>query len=84
MFVVRNICVDFKQAARFNEQLRIHTRVAAMKKASLVFDQSIYRVRDDDEVLINQAEVLIVCVDTSRFMPTAIPQDIVRALKQHE
>ncbi len=84
VFVVRNICVDFKQAARFNEQLRIHTRVAAMKKASLVFDQSIYRVRDDDEVLINQAEVLIVCVDTSRFMPTAIPQDIVRALKQHE
>ncbi len=84
VFVVRNICVDFKQAARFNEQLRINTRVASSKKASLVFDQSIYRVRDEDEVLINQAEVLIVCVASDRFVPTAIPREIVRALNQHE
>ena len=84
VFVVRNICVDFKQAARFNEQLRINTRVATIKRASLVFEQSIYRVSDDQEELINQAEVVIVCVDSDRFIPTAIPQDIVRALKQHE
>ena len=84
VFVVRNICVDFKQAARFNEQLRVTTRVASIKRASLVFEQSIYSVRDDEDLLINQAEVVIVCVASDRFVPTAIPREIVRALNQHE
>ena len=84
VFVVRNICVDFKQAARFNEQLRVKTRVASIKRASLVFEQSIFCMRNDEDVLINQAEVVIVCVDSDRFVPTAIPREIVRALNHHE
>ena len=80
VFVVRNICVDFRHAARFNEQLRVNTSIASIRKASLVFEQSIYSLRDENEVLVNQAEVQVACVSADRFVPRAIPQDIIRNL----
>jgi acyl-CoA thioester hydrolase len=84
VFVVRNITVDFKQAARFNELLLVESHIKRLKKVSLIFDQAIYSQRGEDKVLINQAEVKVGCVSADQFVPVAIPEQITRKLSNYE
>ncbi len=84
VFVVRNISVDFKQAARFNELLLVETNIKRLKKVSLIFDQAIYSQRGEQKVLINQAEVKVGCIAADQFVPVAIPEQIMRKLSNHE
>ena len=84
VFVVRSINVDFKQAARFNELLLVESRIKRLKKVSLVFDQAIYINRDEQKILLNQAEVKVGCVSADKFIPVAIPQQIMRKLSNHD
>ena len=84
VFVVRNITVDFNQAARFNELLCIQTRVESLHKASLIFEQKIFSTRDAHQACVNQAQVKVVCVTADSFKPTAIPAEIYRKLQTHE
>lgn len=76
VFVVRNITVDFIQAARFNEILLVQTRIEQLKKASLIFKQEIFTRRSDQTLAINAALVKVVCVSADHFKPTAIPAEI--------
>ena len=85
VFVVRNITVDFVQAARFNDLLLVETRVDKLKKASLVFAQQIFstsvRAQSTTQpVLVNEARVTVVCVTADKFKPSAIPAEIYRKL----
>lgn len=84
VFVVRNITVDFKAAARFNALLQVNTRVENLKKASLVFEQKIFSPRGSELSCINQAQVKVVCVTADSFKPTAIPAEIFEKLKTYE
>jgi acyl-CoA thioester hydrolase len=84
VFVVRNITVDFKQAARFNELLLVESHIKRLKKVSLIFDQAIYSQRGEKKVLINQAEVKVGCVSADQFVPVAIPEQIMRKLSNYE
>lgn len=84
VFVVRNITVDFIQAARFNEILMVDTRIGQLNKASLIFEQEIFSERTDQLLRINQAQVKVVCVRTDTFSPTAIPGEIYGKLKTNE
>lgn len=76
IFAVRKATVDFKQAARFNEQLKVATEIEQLKKVSVIFSQKIYR----DDKLICQAQFIIACLSASQFKPIAIPDNIMRKL----
>ncbi len=76
VFVVKNVCIDYKQAARFNELLLVESHIKDLRKVSLIFDQSIYCQRGKEKVLINQAEVKMACVSADQFTPVAIPESI--------
>ena len=87
VFVVRHIDIDFVQAARFNERLLVETRIEDLKKASLVFSQSIYalgtgRENESQTRLVNKATIRVVCVSADEFRPTAIPSEIYQVLTQ--
>jgi acyl-CoA thioester hydrolase len=84
VFVVRNITVDFVQAARFNEMLLVETRIDQLKKASLMFSQEIFSSASGHKLIVNSAQVKVVCVNADNFKPTAIPSDIYEKLKHNE
>ncbi|HET8898450.1 MAG TPA: tol-pal system-associated acyl-CoA thioesterase [Rhodanobacteraceae bacterium] len=72
LFVVRDMRIAFRRAARLDDLLDVGARVAAWRAASMAFAQHI--VRADDGVLIAEADVRVACVDAARFVPTAIPE----------
>lgn len=72
VFAVTKATVDFKQAARFNEQLNVITAIEQLKKVSVTFKQTIKR----GEVIICQAQIIVACLKADTFSPLAIPQSI--------
>ena len=76
LFVVRHVSVDFKQPARFNEQLLVSANIMTINPASIELTQAVTR---DDKLLCN-AKVGLACVDADTLRPTRIPATIKEAL----
>jgi len=78
-FVVRKMTVEYLAPARLDDLLEIQSEVTSMRGASMVFSQ---RILNAENQVLNQAEVLIVCVDLSLMKPRALPKSIVAEFKQ--
>ena len=71
LFAVRRASLEFRQPARFNDALKVASRIERMGKASLTFRQEIYR--EVDEQLLCDGEIVVACLDAARFRPAPIP-----------
>ncbi len=78
-FVVRRMTVDYLAPARLDDLLEIQSEITSMRGTSMVFTQ---RIVNADERILNEAEVLIVCVDLLSMKPRALPKSIVAEFKQ--
>ncbi|MDV7103876.1 tol-pal system-associated acyl-CoA thioesterase [Vibrio sp. TH_r3] len=76
-FVVRHIDIDFMQGAKLDDQLMVVTRVAELKKASIVFCQEIVNL---EQRTLCKAIVKVACVNSEKMKPQAIPSSIIAEL----
>ena len=79
LFVVTRIETDFIHPARLEDELVVTTRVQNMKRASMVFAQTIFRKADQQR--LNEARVTVACLDSETFKPARLPNQLVRALQ---
>lgn len=78
-FVVRSVKADYLQPARLDDVLQVVSRIATLRRASLVFDQEIRRGGQ----LLFTAQVLIACIDQRRQKPVQIPAPLYANLHAH-
>ncbi|RKQ39799.1 tol-pal system-associated acyl-CoA thioesterase [Enterobacter sp. R1(2018)] len=78
-FVVRRMTVDYLAPARLDDLLEIQSEITSMRGTSMVFTQ---RIVNADGRVLNEAEVLVVCVDLLSMKPRALPKSIVAEFKQ--
>ncbi|SMB82226.1 acyl-CoA thioester hydrolase [Pasteurella testudinis DSM 23072] len=77
-FAVRSMQIDYRVAAKLDDVLRVETRICQLKRASIVFEQKLFR---QDE-LLSDATVLVATVDLSKMKPVSIPETIRTALAE--
>lgn len=78
LFAVRSMQIEYVKAARFNDALWVSAEVEQLKSASLTFKQ--LTTRQDNELLC-EARVRVVCLVAESFRPTAIPDFLLQRLK---
>lgn len=78
-FVVKNINLDLKHPARFNDLLQVYCQPITIRKASILFKQYMTNQKDD---LICEAEVLVACVAIKKVKPISIPSFILEEIKR--
>jgi acyl-CoA thioester hydrolase len=78
-FVVRRMTIDFVAAARLDDLLEIQTKVTSMTRATMTFSQ---RIVNAEGKVLNEAEVLIACINPHLMKPIALPKSIVAEFKQ--
>jgi acyl-CoA thioester hydrolase len=78
-FVVRRMTIDFVAAARLDDLLEIQSEVTAMTRATMTFSQ---RIVNAEGKVLNEAEVLIACINPHLMKPIALPKSIVAEFKQ--
>ena len=72
IFAVRSVQLDYLSPAKFNDQLIVTAKITQLKKASMLFEQKIYR-EDQPEKILCQGQVRIACLRADTFRPSAIP-----------
>ena len=75
-FVVRNVQIDYRIAAKLDDYLIVRTEIQQVKKASIIFEQKLLK---SDELLADAA-VLVASVNLSKMKPMPIPEIIRAAL----
>ena len=70
MFVVRKIDIQYKIAARFNDELLIQTVCVKTTDYSIMLKQNILR----DKKIVTEGGVEIVCINSDLFKPVRIPK----------
>jgi len=78
IFAVRKATIDFRRPARFNELLRVVSRIKRQGKASLTFQQEIFR--DVDDLLQCDGEIVIACLGATGFRPSPIPRNLLAGI----
>lgn len=73
MFVVRSISIDYLKSAKLDDLLEVSSEISQLKKASLLFEQTINR----DGIVLCKALVSVVCVDSETLRPKLIPDDLI-------
>lgn len=71
-FTVAGLEIAYLRPARLDDELAVHTVVSEMKRASLRFEQSVYRAQAPEQILARTA-VRVACVDAKIFKPRALP-----------
>lgn len=77
-FVVKNMDIDFIRAAKLDDALVVHTKVAQLKRASLDFLQELVNLEGD---VLCRANVKVACVNMQKMKPQAIPTTIASELQ---
>jgi acyl-CoA thioester hydrolase len=74
VFVVRDMRIAFRRAARLDDELDAGVVVTRRRAASMEFAQVLTRVADGS--IIAEADVRVACVDAERFVPVPIPDHL--------
>lgn len=72
VFVVSQTDVQYRSPARLDDILHIHTRIARLGRASVVFVQEAWR----GEAQLVIGSIKIGAVDCRHFKPTSIPRSV--------
>jgi len=79
IFVVHFVQLDYKGPARFNDELTVTANLIELKKASMLFEQKIFRQNDNVNQqgdILCHGQVRIACLQADTFKPCAIPESI--------
>lgn len=77
VFVVRGMQLDFLRPARLDDLLTVTVQVRQVRRASIVFDQAIWR--GEDRLLA--AQVKIAAVSASAFRPVGLDEALYQEFK---
>lgn len=93
-FVVKSVQMDNNSPARFNDLLCISSQIVELKRASIVFRQSIYKesihkqvaekdaIQNETNNKLVEALIRVACVDLNKMKPLAIPKTILGELER--
>ena len=79
MLPVTDMTYKFIKPARYDELLTIETTLAQLKGPRIAFR---YRMFNEQKELINQAEVVLACVDKVTRKPCRIPGSLVQSVQK--
>jgi acyl-CoA thioester hydrolase len=80
-FLVRDMQLDFLQAALLDDELSVTVEVKERRAASILFGQTIRRA---DGTQLVRAQVRVACVDLRRMRAAQIPAELIPGLPPYK
>lgn len=71
-FAVAHVDAKYLLPARFNDKLLIKTRIASVRRTSVIFEQEVV-TDDEQQSVVNKATIRVACVDMKTMKPSAMP-----------
>ena len=85
ILVIAHVEATYRRPAKYGDMLQVTCRMLECGKASLTFDQQVYRAASAADIsngeLLLKGRARVGCVDAHTFKPRALPEMIVREFK---
>ena len=82
-FIVHSVSMDYINSAKLDDQLIVETNIESLNKASIIFNQNIYKFFNDIKIDIINSKCKIVSIDgDSKVKP--IPKLILDKIREEE
>ncbi|QJD29609.1 tol-pal system-associated acyl-CoA thioesterase [Methylococcus geothermalis] len=78
IFAVRSVQADYLKPARFNDALQVSAELVEARPASFSFVQRVMR----EGVTLCEGRVRIVCLAADSFRPQAVPEVVLKRLRE--
>ena len=78
MLPVTRIEIEYRVPLRYDDAVRVDTRICSVRSRSVTFEYEVYR--SADEVLVARATTMLVCMDGDG-KTRRIPEDVMEALR---
>jgi len=72
IFVIRHMEIDYRRAARLDDELEVTVHSVDIEGVRMAFDQQMTRCSDGQRVA--SAKLTAVCVQADSFKPTQVPE----------
>ena len=79
IFAVKNLFIQYHKPAYLDDLINVSCRLTKIKKCSLYISQEIHRIQQQAELLVS-ADVLIACIQSKSFKPTAISSAVLEKI----
>jgi acyl-CoA thioester hydrolase len=79
MFVVVDLEAHYRKPARYGDELQVTCEIAERTRASLTFQQQIYRGPVANGELLIEGKVRVACLDANNLKPKALPKEFMRS-----
>jgi acyl-CoA thioester hydrolase len=76
------VSLEFKESARFDEEIDVFTRVGKVGRSSLTFEMEIYRAGQED--LLVYGSLIWVNTDQAERKSVPLPPDLVKRIQRRE
>lgn len=88
LFVVRSVSCDYLLPAKFNDELFVSAEIIDIGKTSIRFEQKVMRATKSDDsnqnnacVVLAKGTISVVSVDSDKFKPKRLPEQILETMK---
>lgn len=78
LFAVHSMQLNFRQPARFNDQLLVRSTLLQTSGASMQFEQQVLR----DATSLCEATVKVACLNAESFQPCPLPNSILTEMQR--
>ena len=82
LLVVARVEANFRRSARLDDLLQVTCKVTELGKASLIFEQKVFRGEQRGELLLD-GSTRVGCIDAATFRPTSLPDVVAPALRPY-
>ena len=80
-FIVHSVSMKYINPAFLDDQLTVETKINSLKKASVDFNQNIYKVLNNKKIDIVKSKCRIVCINSNQKI-NAIPDLILKKFSE--
>ena len=80
-FIVHSVSMEYINPGYLDDQLTVETKINNLKKASIDFNQNIYKVLNDKKIDIARSKCRIVCINSNQKI-NAIPDLILKKFSE--
>lgn len=83
-FMPINVNINYKASSTLEDIVKVRVSFKEIEKIKIILDYKVVKEVEGKEVLVSEAEITMLCVNTEKGRPSKIPETLLTAIKDWE
>lgn len=83
-FMPINVNINYKASSTLEDIVKVRVSFKEIEKIKIILDYKVVKEVEGKEVLVSEAEITMLCVNTEKGRPSKIPETLLNAIREWE